>query len=286
MTALSSNASTTSLDSLFSRFDAPSASLTPILLLPQPLIKAQDVSDLLQKRIQLKTVVMLVGLPASGKSTICKQLAVHLQLHNYKSCIYNAGNMRRMMKQTFSDAEYFNPDNEQATKQRELFATVSMGNMLEDLRQNRINVGFLDATNTTRARRQRMLNIIRQLDISFSNVIVLDISCTDERLLAYNINGKAFNVDYCGRNAADSIADFRQRSKHYFKVYEPVEAAELESYADVVSAYSSIENAKTVSFVADNISDDACGLFREFVTSYFETHGEAYHAAVDGFWGA
>lgn len=284
--SLSSNPSTTSLDSLFSRFDtAPTLSITPAATLPQfQVLHSKDVCDLLHKRIESKTVVMLVGLPASGKSTVCKQLAETLQQNNYKSLIYNAGNIRRMMKLSFSDAEFFNPDNEAATQQREHFATISMENMLEDFRHNRISVGFLDATNTTRTRRLRMLNIIRESDISFSNVIVLDISCTEERLLAYNINGKAFNVDYSGRNVGDSISDFRQRTNHYFKVYEPVTSTELELYRDVISSYISIQNAKSCRIISEKNSDEVENLFRSFATGYYKTHGEAYHAAVDSFW--
>lgn len=283
---ISSYNSTTSLDSLFLRFDqAPTSTQTPVATSPaHHVLKAKDVCDLLQKSLK-KTMVMLVGLPASGKSTTCKQLAEYLKCHGYKSLIYNAGNIRRMVKPSFSDAEFFNPHNEKAKQQREHYATMSLENMLDDFRHNRISVGFLDATNTTRARRQRMLNLVHTSGIDFANIIVLDVSCTDERLLKYNITGKAFNVDYSGRNVTESIADFKQRTEHYFKVYEPVSDEELAGYGDV--EYMNISNGGQ-SFKTEfgPEKDEVARLFETFATNYYTAHGKHYLAAVDKFYRA
>lgn len=289
--SLSPNTSTTSLDLLFSKIETgplsynttPSAS--PIYELP----RVEDVSTLLRKRVESKTLVMLVGLPASGKSTVCKQLATFLQNHDYKCQIYNAGNVRRLLRRTFSDADFFNPDNAAAQEQREQFAAIAMEQMLEDFRNNRINVGFLDATNTTRRRRDKMLDIVRNCDVSFSNVIVLDVSCTDQRLLAFNVNGKTTNGDYSGRSVAEAIVDFKQRSSHYYKVYEAILAEELEKGSDVVSSYISIQNARNArsySIVSEKQRDEVEDLFSAFASNYYKMHGERYHAAVDSFYKA
>lgn len=283
--SLSSFNSTTSLDSLFLRFDlAPTSTLTPIATSPQQhMLKAKDVCDLLHKTFAAKTLVVLVGLPASGKSTVCKQLAQMLKSNDYKTLIYNAGNIRRMMKQTFSDADFFNPTNEQAKSQRELYATMSMENMLDDFRHNRITVGFLDATNTTRARRARMLEMAKASGINFANIIVLDISCTDDRLITYNIAGKASNVDYSGRDVDESIADFKQRTNHYFKIYEPVSEAELAKYEDV--EYISIRNGgKEYTFSGSKAKNDVDMLFHNFASQYYNLHGEKYYDEVERFY--
>lgn len=282
---ISSYNSTTSLDSLFLRFDhAGTTTLTPVATSPHHhVLKAKDVCDLLHKTFAPKTLVMLVGLPASGKSTVCKQLAEYLRKNDYKSLIYNAGNIRRMMKQSFSDADFFNPNNELAKNQRELYAKMSLDNMLEDFRHNRISVGFLDATNTTRARRSRMLDLIHGSGIAFSNIILLDISCTDQRLQAFNITSKAFNVDYCGRDVAESIADFKQRTEHYFKVYEPISEEELATYKDV--EHISIRNGgKEISFSSQTPKDDVDQLFWEFASNYYKLYGEQYLDEVDKFY--
>lgn len=285
VSTISSYNSTTSLDSLFSRFDQASTStITPVASSPQQhVLKAKDVCDILHKTYSPKTLVMLVGLPASGKSTICKQLAEVLKTNHYKSLIYNAGNIRRMLKHTFSDADFFNPDNEQTKLQREQYAKMSLDNMLDDFRHSRITVGFLDATNTTRARRARMLDLVHASGISFSNIILLDISCTDERLITYNITSKAFNVDYCGRDVAESIADFKQRTQHYYRVYEPVTEEELATYGDV--EHISIRNGgKEYSISTKTPKDDVDMLFWDFASNYFKLYGEKYLGEVDKFY--
>lgn len=291
---LSANNSSTSLNLLFSKIEAsPITSFTSFTSASTPssspgydLPRAEDVTSLLRKRVESKTMVMLVGLPASGKSTVCKQLSTFLQSHDYKCQIYNAGNVRRLLRRVFSDADFFDPNNVAAQEQREQFATIAMEQMLEDFRTNLINVGFLDATNTTRSRRDKMLDIVRKCDVSFSNVIVLDISCTDERLLAFNIDGKATNGDYTGRSVAEAIADFKQRSSHYYKVYEAISAEELEKNSDVVTTYISIKNAKdtrSYSIVLKKQYDEVEELFIAFASSYYKMHGEKYLAAVDSF---
>lgn len=241
----------------------------------------KDISDSLQKRFSGKTMVMLVGLPASGKSTICKQLADVLAENNYKGRIYNAGNVRRMVKQEFSHADFFDPANENAKEQREQFATMSLEQMFEDFRHNKISVGFLDATNTTKARRRRMLDLVHSCNIDFANIVVLDVTCTDDRLLAFNIANKAFNADYCGRNVADSIADFRQRTTHYFKVYEPVELLEFTQYGDVQIVR--IGNGGRQYCVPDTPCDDVARLIRDFACNYFFTYGEKYLSEAEKF---
>lgn len=284
---VSTNTSYTSLDSLFSRLESlPTISSTPVETLPiDSYLNLSHVSELIQKKIKSKTVVILVGLPASGKSSISKQMVEFLNKNGYKSLIYNAGNIRRAMVQEFSDSEFFNPKNEEASRKRETFAKMCMDNMLDDFKENRINVGFLDATNTTRARRQKMVNLVHDSGIELSNIFILDVSCTDEKLVAYNVTSKAFNADYLGCDITQSIADFKRRSEHYFNVYEPLLEEELETFKDV--SYLRIHNGGKDYVVKEAVAGDAASkAIISFVTNYYKLYGERYYAAVAGFFEA
>lgn len=285
--SITPNTSTTSLESLCTRTESASTSATTpatsnswIYRVPE----LTEVSHLLRKRLESKTVVLLVGLPASGKSTVCKQLVEYLEKHDYKSSIYNAGNVRRALRRTFSDADFFNPDNLQAHEQREQYAQIAMESMLEDFRHNRINVGFLDATNTTKARRDKMINIIRNCDVAFTNVILFDVACTDDRFLAYNVNGKAANGDYSDRTVAEAISDFKQRSEHYYKVFQPITAPEIEADSDVVSTYIKINNARHFQIISEKRVNEVESLFVAFASNYFKLYGENYHRCVENFY--
>ncbi|OBA19982.1 6PF2K-domain-containing protein [Metschnikowia bicuspidata var. bicuspidata NRRL YB-4993] len=243
-------------------------------------------TDLIQRKIQSKTIILLVGLPGSGKSTICHQLSGFLNAQGYSSLVYNAGNIRRAMSSGFSDSEFFNPDNAEASQKREKYATMCMQNMLEDLKENRVNVGFLDATNSTTVRRHSMLKLIQKADVEISNIFVLDVSCTEKRLVNYNITSKAFNQDYRGKDIATSISDFKKRSEHYDRIFEPILSQEFVEFRNV--KHFSIQNGgRTFVVPQDASDDDSCDvtlLLAAFVTNYYKTYGESYHAAVDEFY--
>lgn len=284
-TPLRSYTSTTSLDSLFRLGPVTPAPHLPALLpapAPADPPAPQDVCDLLHKRLGSKTVVLLVGLPALGKSTVCKQLAQLLVHHDYKALIYNAGNVRRTARAAFSGADFFDPANAQGARDRDHWAACAMHHLLDDLRHNRTLVGFLDATNTTRARRARMLAMARAAGVPLANIVVLHVACTDPRLVAYNIRAKAANVDYCGRDAAALVRDFRARAAHYAKVYEPVAPGELA--ADVT--YILLEDAgRRVRVEAPpTATDDVAVLLRVFAENYYKVYGAAYcaRAGADG----
>ena len=83
----------------------------------------------------------------------------------------------------------------------------------------------------------------------------MDVSCTSEKLAAYNVTSKAFNVDYLGCDVSQSISDFKRRSEHYFKVYEAVLEEELESYKGV--SYLRIHNGVNQLVIKEAVSGDA-----------------------------
>lgn len=281
---MSSNTSSTSLDSLFSRLESlPTISSTPVETQEiDTQLNLSHVSELIQRKIQSKTLILLVGLPASGKSSVCKQMVEFLNKNGYKSLIYNAGNIRRAVIKEFSDSEFFNPENVEASRQRETFAKMCMDNMLDDFKENRINVGFLDATNTTIERRKKMVQLAHDSGVEFSNIFILDVSCTDERLAAYNVTSKAFNADYLGCDVSQSINDFKRRSEHYFKVYEPLLEEELGGYKDV--SYLRIHNGGKQHVIKEVVPGDAASkAILSFVTNYYKLFGERYHAAVESF---
>ncbi|OVF08674.1 putative 6-phosphofructo-2-kinase [Clavispora lusitaniae] len=256
-TPLQSRTSTTSLGSLFA---------------PAP----TDVCDTVQRRLGPKSLVMLVGLPASGKSTVCNYLAQHLEAHDYKALIYNAGVVRRNARAP-AGADFFDPQNVQAAALREQYASAAMTTLLSDLAHSRISVGFLDATNTTAARRKRMLEMALSSGVNFANIYVLDVACTDAQLLEHNIARKAGNVDYRGRSADEAVRDFRRRAAHYAQIYEPVSREEVARFG---ATYIRIQDAGRAVSMAAGSGDDVDQLVRSFVCDYYKNHGADYCAQV------
>jgi len=241
---------------------------------------------LLQSQQPEKLIIMLSGLPASGKSTTSKQLKKYINDHTkFTAEIYNAGNVRRMNK-NFDNSDFFDPNNVQGKLDRELYADITINNLIHDLNSNVIQVGFLDATNTTVARRQRMMSIMAK-NTTNTWIAIMDVECNDKKLLHFNINGKAHNKDYQNKNYIESIKDFNLRTKHYYKVFEPITCTELQGYP--ISIYMKVINGgETFKFSSiDPEFEESLALFTvlsDFCSKYFEMEGKRYFEAVDAFY--
>lgn len=283
-----------SLDSLFDSgarnlaATVTTTTITPILsrasFSTSPIERSLDL-ELLSKRLT-QLAVILVGLPASGKSTIARQLCLYLNDNQVTSNIYNAGDIRREIKQEFNNANFFDPSNTTAKLERERFATIAATRLIEDLKSTKVNVGFLDATNTTRDRRERMYNLLKNEGIN--NILILDVQCQLQALHMFNILGKAHNNDYHDKDYTTAIADFKRRTSHYFKVYDPVTKDELLSLAPEVRAYVKCVNAGAewdLQLLSPKFGlQEVYKLIKQFVDGYFEKEGQRYLEAASAFY--
>ncbi|KAK6201392.1 6-phosphofructo-2-kinase [Scheffersomyces amazonensis] len=245
-----------------------------------------------EQEVSQSLIIMLVGLPASGKSTVAKQFKQFVNTNTiYKTEIYNAGNIRRINHSNFDDSDYFNPNNIQGKLDRELFADITLTNLITDLTSGTTQIGILDATNTTLARRQRMIS---QMNVRAPNtrIIILDVQCFDAKLLNFNINGKAHNSDYRDKDYNEAISDFKKRTEHYYQVYEPICTEELSAYP--IDMYVKIVNAgETFEFL--NVKDEfeseteteptsLFKIFNDFKAHYFTCERTRYIEAVNAFY--
>jgi broad specificity phosphatase PhoE len=210
-----------------------------------------------------KLVLVMVGLPARGKSFSARKLKRFLNWRNSAAQIFNAGRYRRERvvskgcdeerlhasstesqqqqqqpghKSSSSQtdrADFFAADNAEGRKMREEAAGQALEDLLKFLRDGG-QVGIFDATNSTRARRQWIIERCR----GFASVVFIEVICDDEEILRENLLAKIrTSPDYAGMDEHDALEDLRSRIANYASLYTTI--------SDADASYIKIYNMST-----------------------------------------
>ena len=150
-----------------------------------------------------KLVIVMVGLPARGKTYIARKIAHYFRFfHGAPAEVYNVGNFRRQLSGADQSAEFFNSSNSDAMVARQAAAQQAMDALKAFIGGgNEVGrVGIYDATNTTKARRDWIMEELKDVVHSKSHVVFVEIICEDESVIDNNIRTvKATMPDYKGR---------------------------------------------------------------------------------------
>lgn len=244
-----------------------------------------------------KWCIILVGLPASGKSSISKNLIKHTIDHftntvgvNFKINSFNAGNFRRKLSDFKTQtSNYFDFTNQEAKNQREKFAHIALDHLLNSLVNSQIDVGIFDATNSTRERRENILSAIKEKEAKTGvqiNTVILHVKCTDQLCWKYNVEGKTSGPDYVNLNHDVAISDFVRRAELYQRAFQDITKEELEMNKGLVCM--EIDNCgKNLKIDENNFQYKDDLIFQElkkFVEEYYNTYGLSYEDKVSRFW--
>ncbi len=165
-----------------------------------------------------KLYVAMVGLPASGKSTLARRMRDYLAGEGVKCAIFNNGELRRRIAGPDSTrAAWYAPDNEEGRRVRERIALLNMEEARRWL-EGEGDVAVLDATNGSRQRR-------RMLESVLSDHPMLFVECLNEDPVLQEacIQRKADLPEYAAYPREEAIASFRARIAYYESIYDHVE---------------------------------------------------------------
>lgn len=176
-----------------------------------------------------KLVIVMVGLPATGKSFITNKLSRYLNFSMYYCKVFNVGNTRRQFAKEHNisdqDSKFFDPGNNEFSKLRDKWAMDTLDQLLDYLLEGPGSVGIFDATNTTKERRKHVYDKIHERNPHLK-VLFLESVCSNKAVVERNIQLKLFGPDYKGKDPESSLKDFRERLSNYMKAYEPLEDSE------------------------------------------------------------
>ncbi|XP_038706997.1 6-phosphofructo-2-kinase/fructose-2,6-bisphosphatase-like isoform X1 [Tripterygium wilfordii] len=178
--------------------------------------------------------IVLVGLPARGKTFTAAKLTRYLRWLGHDTKHFNVGKYRRLKHGTNQSADFFRADNPEGLEARNEVAALAMEDMISWMQEGG-QVGIFDATNSTRKRR----NMLMKMAEGNCKIIFLETICNDERLIERNIRLKIQqSPDYAEEpDFVAGMQDFRNRLANYEKVYEPVEEGSYIKMIDMVSGH-------------------------------------------------
>ncbi|SCV01756.1 LAMI_0G13520g1_1 [Lachancea mirantina] len=168
----------------------------------------------------LRICVVMVGLPARGKSFISQKIVRYLSWLSFKAKSFNVGGYRRKGAPRPS-ADFFDYSNAEAYKIREQAVKEAVEDMMKWFEEEEGCVAILDATNSTRVRRNWILKLCRENCIE---PMFLESWCDDEDVVLRNIaDVKNSSPDYEGVDSEAATSDFLERINKYKEVYQPLQ---------------------------------------------------------------
>jgi hypothetical protein len=195
-----------------------------------------------------KYCIAFCGLPGRGKTHISRRLARYLEFFiSLPVQIFNVTEYRRKLEtDTFRNADFFDPFNEEAKKLRTHFNKLATEDLVTFLQAHSNGVAILDATNTSHERRMNLVNAVRPTGakVPFSRcplptaihcnvltclprtnaqVIFIEVSNSDEKFLSDNYRYCATtSPEYDGIDPAAAVADYKRRIDNYTLSFEPI----------------------------------------------------------------
>jgi len=170
-----------------------------------------------------KLALVMVGLPARGKSYIARKLARYLRWRGQETRVFNVGTYRREHVGSQVSHNFFDPNNAEGVADRMRVAQLALEDMLHWLELGG-QIGIYDATNSTSKRRAW---IRETCEARGASVVFVETLCSDPTVVDRNVREtKLHSPDYVGVEPNAAVADFIARIAHYERVYETVEDAE------------------------------------------------------------
>ena len=213
--------------------------------------------------------IVMVGLPARGKSTIATKLRENMVKNRIKTRIFNNGDLRRKLSpEDTSYPEFYDPSNSHGVALREKIALINIRRAMNYLKGSG-DVAILDATNVSAKRRKKTAELLTSYPVLFIECIN-----QDEEILKASIDRKVTLPEFSHLRKDAAVRSFRQRISYYESIYAPVKNER--NFVRLNSLYNKISK--------EELSDDIpyYDLIRDLLVAdtvknlFLIRHGETY----------
>jgi len=161
-----------------------------------------------------KLYIVMVGLPARGKSTLATKIKEDLQHDSVKTRIFNNGDLRRkLVPNNTSIAEFYDPENREAVTIREKIAEINLEKAKKYLKSGG-DVAILDATNASIGRRKKI-----QAELDDYPMLFIECINDDDEILDESILRKIETPEFSYLSTEEAIRSFKKRISYYLPIY-------------------------------------------------------------------
>jgi broad specificity phosphatase PhoE/predicted kinase len=220
-----------------------------------------------------RLALVMVGLPARGKSYTARRIERYLSWLGYRTGVFNVGEYRRARVGARVPHSFFDPDNPRGEEARRSVAMVALEDMVAWLTDDG-QVAIYDATNSTRARRAM---VRARCERAGFQVLFIEIRCDDPDLIEANIRStKLSSPDYKDTDPDEAVTDFRARIAHYQRAYEPL-ADDEGAYLRVTGAGRGVTVSNVDGYLAARLVFFLMNLHLAARPIWLTRHGESVY---------
>lgn len=222
------------------------------------------------------TLIVMIGLPARGKTYVSKKLTRYLNWIGVPTRVFNLGVYRREAVKSYKSYDFFRHDNKEAMEIRKRCALVALQDVKAYLLEECGQIAVFDATNTTRERRDLILNFAKE---NAFKVFFVESVCDDPEVIAANIlEVKVSSPDYPERNRENVMDDFLKRIECYKVTYQPLDPDEYDkdlSFIKVINVGQRFLVNRVQDYIQSKIVYYLMNIHVQPRTIYLCRHGES-----------
>ena len=180
-----------------------------------------------------KIIIILVGLPARGKSFTSNNLSRFLNWCNINTSIFNSGDYRRKMLKGFQDADFFDFTNKYNYDKKEEISQKCFSDLLDWL-ETKGEIAIFDSTNSNKKRRKYIVEEANKRRFR-KKIIFIELITNDKNIIDNNLQLKMQSKDYEGRDKTYALDDFKKRLSFYESCYQEIDDTENINYVKIIN---------------------------------------------------
>lgn len=238
---------------------------------PQQRATSSIKTDLLHRghRKGGKLIIVMVGMPGSGKTLIARKVARYLRWISYRTKAFSIAKYR-LDKHGSKTSDYFSTQNHSAYSQRLEIITEALEDSIRYLHRGG-EIAILDGTNSSVDRRDLIRSRVKKED-------GYELFWIESQVDFYTHEEEDVREDFCRnlRKSPDfiSLSDFEKRVQHYRSTYAPLSGDEG-SYIRIHDNFSTYTLHETQGFLPSKIVSFVVNLKQRFRAVHLCRHGES-----------